>query len=78
MVKSHFPRMGGDGTVSSYSMYDVLRKQQGGLLPIDLRLSLSEQLVRPRYLDFQEFSTLDGQTDDTTDRYRTEVAIQVQ
>jgi len=74
MVKSHFPRMSGDGTVSSYSMYDVLRKQQA--LPIDLHLSVSEQLVRPRYLDFQEFSTYDGQTDDATDRYRTEVACQ--
>ncbi len=64
MVKTRFPRMSGDGAVSSYSMYDVLRRHQN--LPLDLDLSVSEQLVRPPYLDFQEYSSLDGLTDDIT------------
>jgi hypothetical protein len=72
MVKTRFPRLSGDGAVSSYSMYDVLRRHQN--LPLDLDLSVSEQLVRPPYLDFQEYSSLDGLTDDVTDQHRTNVA----
>ena len=72
MVKTRFPRMSGDGAVSSYSMYDVLRRHQD--LPLDLELSVSEQLVRPPYLDFQEYSSIDGLSDDITDQHRTNIA----
>lgn len=74
LVKSHFPRLSGDGAAPSYSMYDVLRKHQ--TLPIDLELSVSEQLVRPPYMDFEEYSNLDGLGDDVTDQHRARVAQQ--
>jgi hypothetical protein len=76
MIRSHLPRIRGNGVVTAYSMYDVVRRHQP--LPyVEWQLTSAEQLVRQPYVLFQEsYDSVDGLTDDVTDRWRTHIAVE--